>query len=70
MNTINWEDSSWKHKFLIDEEVLSLLHTKIQVFSCSVSCLGKMNENTKIGVVQINTGIHWTEYQILSGRTS
>ena len=28
-----------------DEQVISLLHTKVYVFSDSVLCLGKMNEN-------------------------
>ena len=46
VNTMNWEDSSWKHLSLIgDEEVINLLHTKVYVFSDSVLCLGKMNEN-------------------------
>ena len=46
VNTINWEDSSWKYLSLVgDEEVISLSHTKIYVFSDSVLCLGKMNEN-------------------------
>ena len=46
VKTINWENSSWKYLSLIgDEQVLGLLHTKIYVFSDSVLCLGKMNEN-------------------------
>ena len=46
-NTINWEDSSWKYLYFVgDEEVISLLHTKVHVFSDSVLCVGKMNENT------------------------
>ena len=46
MNTINWEDSSWKHVSLVGgEKVISLSHTKVCVFSDSVLCLGKMNEN-------------------------
>ena len=46
VNTINWDDSSWKHYFLIgDEEVISLSHAKVYVFSDSVLCLRKMNEN-------------------------
>ena len=46
VRTINWEDSSWKYLSLVgDEEVISLLHTKVYVFSDSVLCLGKMNEN-------------------------
>ena len=46
VNTIDWDDSSWKHLSLIgDEEVISLLHTKVNVFSDSVLCFGKMSEN-------------------------
>ena len=47
VNTImNWVDSSWKHVSLIcDEEVISLSHAKVYVFSDSVLCFGKMNEN-------------------------
>ena len=33
INTIYWEDSSWKYFSLVgDEEVISLLHTKVYVF--------------------------------------
>ena len=46
VNTINCGDSSWKHLSLIgDEEVISLSHAKVYVFSDSVLCLGKMSEN-------------------------
>ena len=46
VQTINWEDSSWKYVSLIgDEQVISLQRTKVYVFSDSVLCLGKMNEN-------------------------
>ena len=42
VKTINWEDSSWKYLSLIgDEQVISLLHKKVYVFSDS----GKMNGN-------------------------
>ena len=42
----NWEDSSWKYLSLVgDEEVISLSHTKVDVFSDSVLCFGQMNEN-------------------------
>ena len=45
-SNINWEHSSWKYLSLVgDAEVISLLHTKVYVFSDSVLCLGKMNEN-------------------------
>ena len=43
------EDSSWKHSSLVsDEEVISLSHATVYVFSDSVSCLGKMNQNPNI----------------------
>ena len=45
VNTINWEDSSWKFLSLVSgEEVISLSHAKVYVFSDSVR-LGKMNQN-------------------------
>ena len=48
VNTINWEDSSWKHlSFVGDEEIISLSHAKVYVFSDSVLCLGKMNQNAQ-----------------------
>ena len=40
VGTINWEHSSWKYLSLV-----GLLHKKVYVFSDSVLCLGKMNEN-------------------------
>ena len=40
------EDSSWKQLSLVsDEEVISLSNAKVYVFSDSVLCLGKMNQN-------------------------
>ena len=43
---INWEDSPWRQLSLVgDEQVISLLHAKVYVFSDSVLCFGKMNEN-------------------------
>ena len=40
VKTINWEDSSWKYLSLIgDEQLISLLHTKVYVLSDSVLCL-------------------------------
>ena len=43
---ISWEDSSWKYFSLVGgEQVVSLSNTKVYVFSDSVLCLGKMNEN-------------------------
>ena len=52
VNTINWDDFSWKHLSSIEyEEVISLSHAKVYVFSESVLCLGKMNENPQSNTV-------------------
>ena len=46
INTSKWEDSSWKSLSLVGgEEFVSLSHAKVHVFSDSLLCLGKMNEN-------------------------
>ena len=46
VNTIDWEDYSWKYLSLIgDERVINLQRTKVYVFSDSVLCLGKIHEN-------------------------
>ena len=46
VKTMNWEDPSWKCLSLLgDEQVISLLRTKVSVFSDSVLCLGKIHEN-------------------------
>ena len=51
LSKINWEHSSWKYLSLVgDEQVISLLHKKIYVFSDSVLCLGKVNENPKSNI--------------------
>ena len=43
---INWEDSSWKHLSLVnDEEVISLSHAKVYVSSDFVLCPGKVSQN-------------------------
>ena len=52
VNTINWVDSSWKHLSLSgDEEVISLSHAKVDIFSDSVLCLGKMNQKPESNTV-------------------
>ena len=52
VNTINWDDSSWKHLSLVgDAEVICLSHAKVYVFSDSILCLGKMNENPQSNTV-------------------
>ena len=46
VKTINLENSSWKYLSSVgDEQVISLQRTKVYVFSDSVLCVGKMNEN-------------------------
>ena len=46
METIIWENHSWKYLSLIgDERVISLQRAKVYVFSDSVLCLGKIHEN-------------------------
>ena len=45
LETIGWENHSWKYLFLIgDERVINLQRTKVYVFSDSVLCLGKIFE--------------------------
>ena len=46
VSQISWESSPWKQFSLVsDEEVISLSHAKVYVFSDSVLCLGKMSQN-------------------------
>ena len=46
VSQISWDISPWKQLSLVsDEEVTSLSHAKVYVFSDSVLCLGKVNQN-------------------------
>ena len=46
VSQINWESSPWKQLSLVnDDDVISLSHAKVCVFSDSVLCLGKVNQN-------------------------
>ena len=46
LETIGWENHSWKYLSLIgDERIINLQRTKVYVFSDSVLCLGKIFEN-------------------------
>ena len=48
LNKIQWEKNSWKQLSLIgDERIINLQRTKVCVFSDSVLCRGKMNENAQ-----------------------
>ena len=51
---MNWEDPSWKQLSLVgDEEVMSLSQAKVYVFSDSVLCLGKVNQNPTSNTVWV-----------------
>ena len=46
LETIGWENHSWKYLSLIGEErIINLQRTKVYVFSDSVLCLSKIQEN-------------------------
>ena len=46
LETIGWENHSWKYLSLIgDERIINLQRAKVCVFSDSVLCLGKIQEN-------------------------
>ena len=48
LETIGWENHSWKYMSLIgDERVINLQRTNVYVFSDSVLCLGKIFENSQ-----------------------
>ena len=48
LETIGLKKHSWKYLSLIDDErVINIQRTKVYVFSDSVSCLGRMNQNPK-----------------------
>ena len=52
MSQISWENSPWKKLSLVnDEEVISLSRAKVYVFSDSVLCLGKVNQNPTSNIV-------------------
>ena len=52
MNPINWVDSLWKQSSLVShEEVISLSHAKVHVFSDSVLCLGKIHQKPQSNTV-------------------
>ena len=46
LETIGWENHSWKYMSLIgDERIINLQRTKVYVFSDSVLCLGRIHQN-------------------------
>ena len=62
VSQISWENSPWKQLSLVnDEEVISLSYAKVNVFSDSVLCLGKVNQNPTSNTVweqQLGSKIH------------
>ena len=54
VSQISWESSPWKQLSLVnDEEVISLSHANVYVFSDSVLCLGEMNQNPTSNTVWV-----------------
>ena len=52
VSQISWANFPWKQLSLVnDEEVISLSHAKVYVFSDSVLCLGKVNQNPTANTV-------------------
>ena len=48
----NWEDSAWRQLSLVnDDEITSLSHARVYVFSDSVLCLGRVNQNPQSNTV-------------------
>ena len=76
VSPISWENSPWKQLSLVnDEEVISLSHAKVYVFSDSVLCLGKVNQNPTSNTAWENSWVgskihHNTEFwtQLMQNR--
>ena len=52
VSQISWENSPWQQLSLVnDEEVISLSHAKVYVFSYIVLCLGEVNQNPESNIV-------------------
>ena len=74
LETIGWENHSWKYLSLIgDERIINLQRTKVYVFSDSVLCLGKIqqhpnaNESWKNRIEWITTSQSYRDYDGISG---
>ena len=69
VSRISWENSPWKQFSLVnDEGVISLWHAKVCVFSDSVLCLGKVNQNPTSNAVwerQLDWFKHSSQYRTL-----
>ena len=74
METISWDNRSWKYESLIgDETVINLQRTKVYVFSDSVLCLGRVhphpesNEAWKERIGWIVTDKSYRDYDGING---
>ena len=74
LETIGWEKHSWKYLSLIDDErIINLQRTKVNVFSDSVFCLGKIhqhpksNEAWKDRIEWITTSESYRDYDGING---
>ena len=69
VSQIIWENSLWKQLSLVnDEEVITLSHAKVYVFSDSVLSLGKVNQNPTSNTVweqQLDWFKNSPQYRIL-----
>ena len=73
LETIGWENHSWKHLSLIGDERINLQRTKVYVFSDSVLCLGRIhqhpnaNESWKDRIEWITTSQSYRDYDGING---
>ena len=74
LETIGWENHSWKYLSLIgDERIINLQRTKVYVFADSVLCLGKIhqnpesNESWKDRIGWITTSQSYRDFDGISG---
>ena len=59
MSQKSWETSTWKRLSLAnDEEEINLSMARVCVFSDSVLCLGKVNQNP-ISIVEWESKLQW-----------
>ena len=74
LETIGWENHSWKYMSLIgDERIINLQRTKVYVSSDSVLCLGKIHQNSdaneswKDRIEWITTSQSYRDYDGITG---
>ena len=77
LDKIQWEKDSWKHLSLIDDEtVINLQSTKVNVFSDSVLCLGRIlqhpdsNEAWKNRIAVLQSERSYRDYDGINGEST